>query len=107
MADKIISNNLSTLFNKYKKDNVILEMEKQFKSNESQLIDINLIKENNLLKDVKYNNEDLTNIGNSLLKIGFTSPIIVRKKDSIYELVLGRKNFLAAKKIVIKQSMKV
>lgn len=95
--NKIINQDLKELVKKFAKSDVIREMEKEYKSNSVKEIESKLIDDNTFLKKAKLSDTLLKNIGESLKKNGFRTPLIVRSKKDHYEIVLGRKRLLAAK----------
>ncbi len=95
--NKIINQDLKELVKKFAKSDVIREMEKEYKSNSVKEIESKLIDDNLFLKKAKLSDTLLKNIGETLKKNGFRTPLIVRSKKDHYEIVLGRKRLLAAK----------
>ncbi len=98
MSDKISKKRIEGLINRFSKSNVIFEMENEYKSNDSKNFLIALIDDNKFLKLATINSDILEKTGESLNKIGFSRPLIIRPSKGRYEVVLGRKNLLAAKK---------
>mgnify|MGYP003322754101 CR=1 FL=1 len=95
---KITSSSLSNLIEKFSKDNVIEEMEKQYGARRTKDLPTRLIKDNKYIKNVKISDEVIDRFAKTLKEQGILSPIIVREVAGKYEVVLGRKRLLASKK---------
>lgn len=96
--NKILKNNLSKLLKKFENSNVIVDMEKEYQSSSLTYVDTNLINDNHYLKKAKISEDILDKIIKNQIENGFKSPLVVRRVKDYYEIVLGRKRLLAAKK---------
>jgi ParB family transcriptional regulator, chromosome partitioning protein len=95
--NKIIKENLSQLLNKFAKSDVIEAIEKEYASKTSNVVKLDLIDDNDVLKNVLLNQQLIKNMAESINAQGVLNPLIVRPKGQRYELVVGRKRYLAAK----------
>lgn len=89
---------LSELVKKFSKNDVIAEMEKEYQHAESKRIPLSLIDDNSFIKRVEIPNSDIEMVAKSISERGIYNPLIVRPSGSHYELILGRKRYLASKK---------
>lgn len=95
--NKILESSLTDLISKFSKDDVISQMEKEYSSARTKNIPINLVKDNHFLRNVKIPEEIILRLSKNIKENGFYTPLLVREVNGKYELVLGRKRFLAAK----------
>ena len=103
--NKILKKNqLSKLVNRFSKNFVVEEIERNLRNNQTTNLLTNDINDNPFIKNALISTEVINNVGNSITKNGLSSnPLVVRKKKDFYEIVLGRKRLLASKKIGIPQ----
>lgn len=93
------SSSLSDLIEKFSQEDVIAVMEKEYQSSPNQLIPIGMIDDTSFVKDVKVPEEVVDYFAAGLKEKGFYNPLVVRPiVGDRYELILGRKRFLGAKK---------
>lgn len=88
---------LSDLVKRFSKFDVIAEMEKEYQASASKSLPLSLIDDNSCVKRCRLPRQTLESLGNSIAKKGIFSPLLVRKKRSHYEVVLGRKRYFGAK----------
>lgn len=96
---KIIGENLSSLIEKFSKTDVISNIERNYNKENVFFVSNEIIEDNNFVKDSKFKEDDLNYCVISLKENGFYSPLVIRKKDSYYEVILGRKRLIASKKM--------
>ena len=101
--DKILKSNLSSLLKKFESSNVIVDMEKEYQSSSLTYVDVALVNDNHYLKKAKISDDLLNKIGKVLVENGMKSPLVVRRVKDYFEIVLGRKRLLAAKKSKIEK----
>jgi len=97
MASKKKRQSISELVNRFSKFDVIAEMEKEYQNANSKSLPLSLIDDNAYVKRVRWSKERIEAFGKSIGEKGIFSPLLVRKKRSHYELVLGRKRYYGAK----------
>ncbi len=97
--NKILSSNLEDLIGKFSREDVIEEMEKEYQSAPSRLISPSAIEDNHFIEEVLVPPKTIDNFAQGLKEKGLYNPLVVTQKEKgRYELVLGRKRFLGAKK---------
>ena len=115
--NKIITSNLNTLIKKFSKNDVITKIEKNYAQDNIKILPTSSILDNWVLKDINFKEEEIDNIcpnmvgvdigcgmlavKTSLKERGIYNPLIVKPKGDKFELVLGRKRYLAAKSLGI------
>ena len=99
--NKIITSNLNTLIKKFSKNDVITKIEKNYSQDNIKILPTSSILDNWVLKDINFKEEEIDNIKTSLKENGIYNPLIVKPKGDKFELVLGRKRYLAAKSLGI------
>ena len=99
--NKIIASNLNTLIKKFSKNDVITKIEKNYAQDNIKILPTSSILDNWVLKDINFKEEEIDNIKTSLKENGIYNPLIVKPKGDKFELVLGRKRYLAAKSLGI------
>lgn len=99
--NKIIASNLNTLIKKFSKNDVITKIEKNYAQDSIKILSTSSILDNWVLKDINFKEEEIDNIKTSLKENGIYNPLIVKPKGDKFELVLGRKRYLAAKSLGI------
>jgi ParB family transcriptional regulator, chromosome partitioning protein len=102
-SSRIIKQNLSTLLKKFSKNDVIVQMEKEYNTSSAKVLPTLLIDDNSVLKDVKINENDVKNLTESIHANGILTPLVVRPKNGHFEIVLGRKRLFAAKALNLKE----
>ncbi|MBO8425739.1 MAG: ParB/RepB/Spo0J family partition protein [Firmicutes bacterium] len=90
---------LSELIEKFSQEDVIAVMEKEYQSSPTRLIPSSLIDDTSFVSFVKVSEQTIEAFASGLQEKGFYNPLVVREKaGGRYELVLGRKRFLGAKR---------
>ncbi len=92
---------LKELLTRYSQNDVIAEMEREYASISSKSLPLSSIDDNHVVKKVSFPSEMVDALGESLKEKGFFSPLLVRPSGTHYELILGRKRFVGAKKAKI------
>lgn len=98
MSRKKTNPSLKVLLARYSKSDVIDEIEREYASVAARNIPLSLIDDNHVVKKASFPKERIKEMGESLKEKGFFTPLLVRPSGSHYELVLGRKRYLGAKK---------
>lgn len=89
--------NLSELIEKFSQNDVIAEMEKEYQSAPTRLVNISSLCDNEVIGSVKLSGEIISYFASTIKEKGVFNPLVVRPKGAGYEVVLGRKRFLGAK----------
>lgn len=89
---------LAKLLKRFSNENVIQNMEKEYQTSSPKNIATNLIDDNAFIRKAKINEAKLIKDFSDLPQKGIKSPLIIRAKKSHYEIVLGRRRLIAAKK---------
>ena len=89
---------LNDLIEKFSQEDVIAVMEKEYQSAPAKLIPSSLIDDTPFIKEVVVPESTIDTFAAGLQEKGFYNPLVVRPKGDRYELILGRKRFLGAKK---------
>ncbi|MCR5078391.1 MAG: ParB/RepB/Spo0J family partition protein [Bacilli bacterium] len=98
--EKILpTTSLASLIAKFSQENIIAVMEKEYQNAPNRLIPTNLIDDTSFISSVPIRESVIDFFAKTLKEKGFYNPLVVRKKGERYELILGRKRFLAAKRI--------
>lgn len=66
-------------------------------------VDTNLIKDNSLQPRIDYNEEKLLELKNSIREQGMLQPILVRSKDSGFEVIAGERRLRAARALKLEK----
>lgn len=101
MKNKAIipSSSLGELIEKFSQENIIAVMEKEYASSPARLIPTTSIDDTSFISSVPVKQSTLDFFAGTLQEKGFYNPLVVKTKGDRYELILGRKRFLAAKQI--------
>ena len=94
---------LSKLVKKFSQEDVILQMEKEYRSVASVNIPLEKIDDNSYVNKVIFSKKTVNLLGKSIKEKGFFNPLVVRPKGDRYELILGRKRYFGAKNIDLKE----
>jgi ParB family chromosome partitioning protein len=89
---------LSKLLKRFASSNVIENIEKEYKTSSPKDIPTKLIDDNNFIRKAKISDAVLLRDFSFIKEKGIKTPLIIRSKNDHYEIVLGRKRLLAAKK---------
>ena len=90
---------LSKLVKKFSQEDVILQMEKEYRSVASVNIPLEKIDDNSYVNKVIFSKKTVNLLGKSIKEKGFFNPLVVRPKGDRYELILGRKRYFGANNI--------
>ncbi len=93
----VFTPNLSELIEKFSQNDVIAEMEKEYQSAPTRLVNVSSLCDNEVIGSVKLSEEIVNYFASTIKEKGVFNPLVVRPKDNGYEVVLGRKRFLGAK----------
>ena len=96
----IIQTDLKSLIEKFSKDDVISDIDKNYQRENVKYLSCDDIADNAFIKDAKIDKETIKNIEKSILERGIYNPLIVREsKKGKYEVIIGRKRWIASKKL--------
>lgn len=93
--NKKIKTNLKTLLKRYSKSDVIRNLERNYSQETSISISTSNLYISKYLSNIKFSNEKLKSFRGSI-KQGLYQPLIVRKNNNKYEIIVGRRLFFAA-----------
>ena len=93
-----LSSNLSELIEKFSQNDVIAEMEKEYQSAPAKLVPVASIDDNHFISKVKIAKPIVDYFASTLREKGIFNPLVVTPNGERFEIVLGRKRFLGAKK---------
>ncbi len=96
--DKIIKSNLKTLLKRYSRTDVVANLERNYTQESVRKINPNSIFLPDYFKNLNYSNEQISSFADDI-KDGIAQPIIVRQKNNGYEVVIGIRPLLGAKKL--------
>lgn len=102
MKDKssiLPSSSLSDLIEKFSQENIIAVMEKEYQSSPARLIPTTSIDDTSFISSVPIKESTMDFFADTLQEKGFYNPLVIREREGRYELILGRRRFLAAKKV--------
>lgn len=90
---------LSSLIKQYQEDDIISTIESEYTKQAVELVPLDKVKFNPISRYQFFLDKRLKDLTESIKKNGVVSPILVRKRDDIYEVVNGYKRFYVAKKL--------
>lgn len=96
--EKIVNISFSKLLKRFSNTDVIANMEKEYSHSKPFFINPKLIDDNIYLKKVKLNESLICESLSSIKEKGLNTPLLIRHKKDYYEIVLGRRRLIAAKK---------
>jgi ParB family chromosome partitioning protein len=76
-----------------------VDTEEKGSGNEVVLVDINAISPNPFQPRKDFDKEEISNLSQSIERQGLLQPILLRKKDSSYEIISGERRFRAMKQL--------
>lgn len=94
----LLNSSLSELVERFKKEDVVAEMEKRYQSAPTRLIPTQSIDDNSFIAEVIMREEVVEAFAEQLKSRGIYNPLVLKRKGERYELVLGRKRFYGAKR---------
>ena len=96
----IIQTDLKSLIEKFSKDDVISDIDKNYQRENVKYLSCDDIVDNAFIKDAKIDKETIKNIEKSILERGIYNPLIVREsKKGKYEVIIRKKRYIASRKI--------
>lgn len=96
----IIQTDLKSLIEKFSKDDVISDIDKNYQRENVKYLSCDDIADNAFIKDAKIDKDTIKNIEKSILERGIYNPLIVREsKKGKYEVIIGRKRWIASRKL--------
>ena len=101
--NKIINNDLKTLLEKFSNTDVIPTIEQNYARESIVNIPLNEIEDNQFLKKARISESNLSEYKEYILDNGFIRPLVVRHVKDHYEIVIGRRLFIACKILKIKE----
>lgn len=100
----VIQNDLKTLIERFSKNDVIQEIDQNYQRENVKYLSCDEIVDNSFIKGAKIDKETIKNIEKSIIERGIYNPLIVREyKKGKYEVILGRKRWIASKKLDYKK----
>jgi ParB family chromosome partitioning protein len=90
---------LSSLIKQYQEDDIISTIEREYTKQSVELVPLDRVKFNPISRNQFFYDKRLKDLTESIKKNGVVSPILVRERDGIYEVVSGYKRFYVAKKL--------
>ena len=100
-ADKKASSfapSLKDLIEKFSQNDVIAEMEKEYQSAPARLVNLSSLDDNSFIGSVKLAPDIVDYFASTIKEKGVFNPLVVRPVKDRFEVVLGRKRFLGARK---------
>lgn len=101
--DKILKRSLSTLLKRFSQTNVISQIEKEYQTTLHNVISLNDIQDNHILKNIKINNNKLLNTINKFKTNGYKSFLVVSHLENKFEIIYPRLSFYALKELNYKE----
>lgn len=95
---KALSSSLSDLIEKFSQNDVIAEMEKEYQNAPAKLVNVASIDDNHFISSVRLAKSVVDYFASTIKEKGIFNPLVVTPKGERFEVVLGRKRFLGAKK---------
>jgi len=94
---------LSSLIQKYQEDDIISTIEREYTKQTVEFVSLDRVKFNPISRHQFFMDKRLKDLTESIKKNGVVSPILVRERNGIYEVVSGYKRFYVAKKLHLKE----
>lgn len=99
-----IQTDLKTLIEKFSKNDVISDIDKNYQKENVKYLSCDDIVDNSFIKDAKIDKDTIKGIEKSIIERGIYNPLIVREtKKGKYEVIIGRKRWIASKKLDYKK----
>lgn len=99
-----VQSDLKTLIERFSKNDVISDIDKNYQRENVKYLTYDDIVDNAFIKEAKIDKETIKNIEKSIVERGIYNPLIVREsKKGKYEVIIGRKRWLASKKLEYKK----
>lgn len=97
----IIKKSLKELIEIFSKDDVIFNIEKNYHKENIKYLSCDEIIDNKFIKTARIDKETIETIEKSIITNGLYNPLIVRESKTLgkYEVIIGRKRWIASKKI--------
>ena len=89
---------LKDLIEKFSQNDVIAEMEKEYQSAPARLVNLSSLDDNSFIGSVKLAPEIVDYFASTIKEKGVFNPLVIRPAKDRFEVVLGRKRFLGARK---------
>lgn len=97
-SKQLLSSSLSELIEKFSREDVVEEMEKEYQSAPAKLLSLSLLDDVSFLKEAVIPEETIDYFALQIKEKGLFNPLIVRPKEDRYEVILGRKRYYGANK---------
>lgn len=99
-----VQSDLKTLIERFSKNDVISDIDKNYQRENVKYLTYDDIVDNAFIKEAKIDKETIKSIEKSIVERGIYNPLIVREsKKGKYEVIIGRKRWLASKKLEYKK----
>ncbi len=99
MSRKPKRRSLSSLIKQYQEDDIISTIEQEYTKQTVEFVPLDKVKFNPISRYQFFYDKRLKDLTESIKKNGVVSPVLVRERDGIYEVVSGYKRFYVAKKL--------
>ena len=94
---------LSSLITKYQETDIISTIEREYTKSSIEFVPLDKVKFNPISRHQFFLDKRLKDLTESIKRNGVVSPILVRERNGIYEVVSGYKRFYVAKKLHLKE----
>ena len=98
MSKTPIAPSLSALIEKFSQNDVIAEMEKEYQTAPARLVRLSLLDDNSYIGRVPLAPSIVEYFASTIKEKGIFNPLVLRPHGNRFEVVLGRKRYLGAKK---------
>ena len=97
------SRSLSSLIKKYQETDIISTIEREYTKQSVEFVPLEKVKFNPMSRHQFFMDKRLKDLTDSIKRNGVVSPVLVRERNGIYEVVSGYKRFYVAKKLHLKE----
>ena len=94
---RLLNSSLSELVERFKKADVVEEMEKRYQNAPARLIPTSSIDDNSFIAEATLSEETVKAFAEQLSSRGIYNPLVLKRKGDRYEIVLGRKRLFGAR----------
>ncbi len=97
--ETILNKDLKNLIERFQDTDVIPAIEQNYARERVEHVELNLIDDNQFIKKAKISEKNLKEYEENIQENGLLRPLIIRKVKDRYEIVIGRRLFIACKKL--------
>ncbi len=94
---------LSSLMEKFARNDVIAELEKEYQVSGGVMLSLSLIDDNHTVRKARPSKQESERFAAALKDRGLWNPLLVRPYQGRYELILGRKRYYGARIVGLKE----